>query len=288
MMRGFGAPSHVLTWLLMSVGYTAPSQQPTPSHAGVPSLPADSSPAFLLPPHIASQLAAAFNTMARATRVEDYRIDPASNNVGFKIGDFNDRSVGIVGYSIIQRGPDLSTEQTRRLSSFLKDPRGYCGRVFCGPISPGVAFRFVADGHIFTILVCFRCHEWEFWLDREYLGRDTFSALQPELLTLARELFPNDPVVAGIKRTESVGRWYQIAELQNPALTVEQRLELMSTWSARIIETVGEHELWREVGGHEYDYMGIVDPPVLVVITRPRGHEAILKLPGITDITPKP
>ncbi len=74
--------------------------------------------------------------------------------------------------------------------------------------------------------------------------------------------------------------------MQNPSLSQEQAGDLRSTWDQRIVGAVGDPERWREVGGGEYDFVYTPDPSIHVVITRPQGHDAIRKLPGIVDITP--
>ena len=228
----------------------------------------------------AARLAPAFEVIAAATTVESYRINP-----DVKITDAMDRSAGIVGYPIIEQGPNLNAGQVRRLASFVRDPGGYGGEVWCGAIEPGVAFRFRSRQGVLTILVCFRCKQWQFWLDGEKLGGDTFVGLQPMILALAREAFPQDKTLAMIAVAEQFGRWYEIAELRG-VHDLAQRSALLETWHGRIQDAVGDPEQWRTNGGSVHNLISTPEPSIVLVVTRQSGHDAIQRLPGIADITP--
>ena len=63
---------------------------------------------------------------------------------------------------------------------------------------PGVALRFVDGDEEMVVLLCFSCDEWGFHFDGKTRIEDNDGA-RSHLVRLARELFPDDPVVQALR-----------------------------------------------------------------------------------------
>jgi hypothetical protein len=231
-----------------------------------------------LPKDVAVGLQPAMDILQSDAAVESYRIDPV------RVADVLQ---GILGYPVIARGPQLNKAAARQLKSLVLDPRGYNGEVWCGAIEPGVAFRILSGERDFTILVCFKCKEWEFWLNGERLGKGYFVGLQPELLKLVQQVFPDDNVLRAIAPSETYGGIYSIDSLRGKRHTLsdEQRGEMIAGWKERIRTTVGDPAGWRDAGGGKHSLRTTEDGRGLIVITTSNGHAAIELLDGIRPVT---
>ena len=227
-----------------------------------------------LPKIVADSLQTAIDILQSASAVESYRIDPVRGA---------DVSRGILGYPVIARGPHLDKVAARQLKSLVLDPRGYIGDIWCGDIEPGVAFRIVSGERTLTILICFKCKEWEFWLNGKRVGGDYFIGLQPELLKLVQRVFPDDDSLKAIAPSETYGRIYRIDALRatRTVLSDDQRREIVDEWAEKIRKTVGDPDGWRDAGGTKHSLRATEDERGLIVITTANGHAAIELLDGI-------
>ncbi len=254
---------------------TYPIREQPPAHAAAsPSVENKSDALAKLPKHIAQSLRPAMYVLRSADVVESYRIGLA-RDVG--------PSRGIMGYPVIARGPPLDEAATRLLRNLILDPRGYNGELWCGEIEPGLAFRFVSGERVLTVLICFKCQEWEFWLNGERLGKDRFGGLQPELLRLVQRTFPTDQSLSVISPSETYGRIYHVEALraERNDLSNEQRSEIISEWEKKITNAVGDLSGWREAGGIKHALRVTEDEAGMIVITTAKGHAAITSLDGI-------
>jgi hypothetical protein len=267
----------VLSLMLVS-GCHAPKSHvglETSTEFSAASVSAEEKPA--LPKHVADGLRPAIDLLRSASFVESFRIAPARGA---------DAERGILGYPVIARGPQLDEAARRQLKSLILDPRGYNGELWCGDIEPGVAFRIVDGERALTVLICFKCKEWEFWLNGERLGKDYFVGLQPDLLKLVQRVFPNDDALRAIAPSETYGRIYRIDALraERNALSDDQRSEIIAQWEEKIRNAVDDPAEWRDAGGGKHFLRATEDERGLIVITTSNGHAAIKLLDGIKVI----
>ncbi|HEX8913729.1 MAG TPA: hypothetical protein VF796_15320 [Humisphaera sp.] len=251
-----------------------------------------------LPSDAAWSMAKTADIVHTATRVESYRIEPRSRREPAEDRDDVDgppatkpatapvAGPDLLGYPIVRRGPDLDGRTTRRLVGLMTDPRGYNGGVWRGAIRPGVAFRFVAaDGRTLTVLVCFKCQEWGFYIGDERLGQDSFGGLQPELLQLVRAVFPGDADLRDVPAIETYARTYAIDELSAPAAAATsetQRMAVNERWYVRVQADTGDPDGWRDNGGQAYSLRATADGRGLIVFATADRHAAVARLKGLT------
>lgn len=127
-----------------------------------------------------------------AERVESLRIDDGT-------GEFGPGVPRVSHYAVIATGPDLSAAQTERLRSLIFDGSNWDFHMAKAcEFMPGVDFRVHSAGRQVDVLLCFSCDEWAFWHGDKMRYEDNDRARR-SLLHLAREAFPDDPVLAGIK-----------------------------------------------------------------------------------------
>jgi hypothetical protein len=226
------------------------------------------------PKHASPAMESVIDVLRSAPIVERYRIAPTQGEPS---------TDAVVGYRIIARGPALDEATALQLAKLVVDPRCFHGELWCGEIEPGVAFRFVGKSHNLTILVCFKCQEWEFWLDGERLGIGTFFGVQPELLALVQRLFPADESLRAIQPSEVYGRVYAIQALDAiPKSDPQLRTKALDERTTKIMNAVGQPAEWIDNGGSKYWLREIEDQRGVNVITDAKGHAAILALDGIS------
>jgi hypothetical protein len=98
----------------------------------------------------------------------------------------------------------LTANEAQTLRSLLQSPWSYDWDVqTCGP-EYGVVFRFQSHGHTVRVAVCYRCEELGVFDgddDSSRLINDTkvFKPMRPQLVAIAREIFPNDKEIQGLK-----------------------------------------------------------------------------------------
>jgi hypothetical protein len=140
-----------------------------------------------------------------ATRVEAFRVDkdpdkakgkPASETIG--------------GFLIIGKGSEQQVDFGRKLTTVvLKDDTFFHTRsIQC--YWPGVAFRLWKGDKSVEVVICFNCANLTVgmtgtptYADRGPVRRpfgDSTNAVRAALVGLAKEAFPNDPEIQGMKR----------------------------------------------------------------------------------------
>lgn len=96
----------------------------------------------------------------------------------------------------------LNHNQRNRLRFILNDPNTYdFNSAKTCMFHPDVAVRFIPDDERdVTVVLCFTCNELAISAGRWNTGIEDFDAQRPALLTLVRELFPNDPYLRQLPR----------------------------------------------------------------------------------------
>jgi hypothetical protein len=273
-------PSVIFTALigLLAGCHANATPQPSDSSTRARGAPATDVAADAVPlqREAAGGLARAMDLLHSAEMVESFRIDPKHQDAAPNC---------ILGYPILARGPLLNETATQRLKDLILDPRGYNGALWCGDIQPGVAFRFRSGSRAFVVLVCFKCQEWEFWLDGERLGKDWFIGLQPQILRLVQQTFPADKVLKEIQPSEFFGRLYRIDALARSSnLPDEKRWELESQWETKIKAAVNDPNAWYGGGGSSDIRFTDGGGPGVIVLTTEKGHAAIRSLAGVVPL----
>ncbi|MBX7057685.1 MAG: hypothetical protein K1X75_06430 [Leptospirales bacterium] len=102
-------------------------------------------------------------------------------------------------FPVLQRGPLLTAEQAGRLQRMMINPQSYnFNSVKKCPFLPRLGLVFYKGDERAHILVCFSCNEWSFGSgDRGAI--EDMDSVRPELLRLARELFPDDQVFRSLE-----------------------------------------------------------------------------------------
>lgn len=174
-----------------------PAVTPVPVPANVVPTPIEQPPApddpgalrvarFLGPQRVAA--------LTRADRVETLRLKPWAGGAGVD-GDF-------YGHRIIGAGPALSPAQIDDVRRLVFDAGSYVWESAKGcEFEPGVALRFYGgDPNLkpVDVLLCFSCDEWAFHNHGAEASED-FDPIRPALLALVKALFPDDPVIQGLK-----------------------------------------------------------------------------------------
>ncbi len=90
-----------------------------------------------------------------------------------------------------------SPEWAARLRAVLGDSRNYQYAKPCVP-HPGVGVHFKGGPEQATLLLCFECDMLSFAKPGEFRWR-SFDPARAELVKLAREAFPLDPVIQGLR-----------------------------------------------------------------------------------------
>lgn len=106
---------------------------------------------------------------------------------------------GRIGRHLIQaQGPALSREQLREITSIVIDPRTYDFRLakLC-TFEPGVIFRLHRGAEEMMLLLCFKCDELMISIDGKSKTED-FDFARPRLVTVVKQLFPNDPEIQAL------------------------------------------------------------------------------------------
>ncbi|MCI0342492.1 MAG: hypothetical protein L0216_15355 [Planctomycetales bacterium] len=131
--------------------------------------------------------------LSTAETIESCRIGPPSETAPPKGVQYPD------DFRILGRGPDLDATQRKALQGLLREPSHYLFDSAKACIfEPGIALTFRSGARSGVVLLCFHCDEWGF----QRLGRDRyedFDPVRPQLVALVKELFPNDPVIQGLK-----------------------------------------------------------------------------------------
>ena len=136
--------------------------------------------------------------LAKATRVQAFRISAEETG---KVGDDY-----IAGHRITAKGKKLGEEFAEKMTKTLFDEKTYDGQsAKC--FEPGVAFRVWAGKEAVEVIICFRCTNFQVQVMGEKKDSDEVRefgfgpGLEP-FLALAREAFPDDREIQGLKSKE--------------------------------------------------------------------------------------
>lgn len=134
-----------------------------------------------------------------ATRVEVFRIDGEDGPHDRKPKTPGEGRIG--GFRVTAQGKEQGKEFASRLADILCDDKTYT-RNFASCFWPGVAFRVRKGEEVVEVLICFTC-------GNLYVGPPTKvarenvsfngSPLRPRLVRLAKEAFPQDKEIQGLK-----------------------------------------------------------------------------------------
>ncbi|HMV35621.1 MAG TPA: hypothetical protein PKD60_07000 [Turneriella sp.] len=120
--------------------------------------------------------------------------------------DSGAKKENLEGYVIKRKGKLLSPEQIKKLQAVIFDANTYdfkhskrCMFV------PYIGFIFEKSGKQAHALFCFTCNEVSFGRGGAQGNLEDFDAKRREILQLARELFPDDERLAGLKE-EGIGQ----------------------------------------------------------------------------------
>jgi hypothetical protein len=141
--------------------------------------------------------------LARATKVEVFRIDGGKDHEP-PVPPPGEGNVG--GFPVTARGYDQGPAFAARLAEVLSDEKTYADG-FAKCYWPGVAFRVWDDKECVDFIVCFFC-------DNFYLGPPSYQRVsengtfhgtpaRPLLVRLAKEAFPDDKEIQGLKEIRS-------------------------------------------------------------------------------------
>ena len=95
---------------------------------------------------------------------------------------------------------DLSPAQIRQIQNVLSAPNTYMfgARKECVP-HYGVRVRFEHDGETIDVNLCFDCKQLAVVRGGIIVGEEDFDRGNPELVTICRELFPDDAEIQALK-----------------------------------------------------------------------------------------
>jgi hypothetical protein len=127
-----------------------------------------------------------------ATSREAWRIDGMAGWVK-KEDDPRER---FLAYPIISGPVPIDDASTATLSDVLTDDDTYLWDIAKAcEFLPGVAFRFERDELQVDVLICFSCDELEVYLDGKEVGHEDFDPRRPDLVAVAKRLFPDDEAI---------------------------------------------------------------------------------------------
>lgn len=111
-----------------------------------------------------------------------------------------EKSENLEGYAIENKGKLLSPEQIKRLQAVIFNAATYDFNVQKRCVfNPYIGFIFEKSGKQAHALFCFSCDEVSFGREGKQGNLEDFDPARKEILALARELFPRDARLAGMK-----------------------------------------------------------------------------------------
>jgi hypothetical protein len=136
--------------------------------------------------------------VSAATKVEVFRIDPMDGPHQRTPKLLGQNRIG--GYLVTKQGTDPGADFIARLVDTLFDDSAYSDE-FAKCYDPGVVYRVWKDDEALDVIICYRCHN-------AYIGPPTERANEnvsllgkrwSDLVDLAKQAFPNDPVFDELK-----------------------------------------------------------------------------------------
>jgi len=125
--------------------------------------------------------------LIRDAAITAYRIDGMGRGAG--------PGKRLHGYPVLQGPVDVDEESRAALASVLLDDGTYewDSSKTC-EFLPGVLLRYEADVPV-DVLLCFSCDELEVFVGKRQVGHEDFDVRRPDLVRVAKRLFPNDPAI---------------------------------------------------------------------------------------------
>lgn len=130
----------------------------------------------------------AINTLKNATSVTAYRLPSPSYY-----------SEKLAAYEIASGPVSVPTELKGELTSILLAKSSYLwGEAKgCNP-DYGVRFQFQHNGDEVDVLLCFQCDILSVYHNGQSVGGGNFDPSSPELATIVKAIFPDDPAIQSI------------------------------------------------------------------------------------------
>jgi len=126
---------------------------------------------------------------------EAYRIDGMA---GWTHDDADQRRK-IHAFPIISGPVPIDDASAATLANVLTDDDTYLWDIAKAcEFMPGVALRYDGDETQIDILLCFSCDELEVYRDGQKVGHEDFDPRRPDLVRLAKHLFPDDQAIQGL------------------------------------------------------------------------------------------
>ena len=111
-----------------------------------------------------------------------------------------EKTENLEGYAITKKGGLLTPEQIKRLQAVIFNAATYDFVVQKRCVfNPYIGFIFEKSGKQAHALFCFSCDEVSYGRDGKQGNIEDFDPARKEILALARELFPRDTRLAGMK-----------------------------------------------------------------------------------------
>ena len=139
------------------------------------------------------------NTVQNATLVSALRIQPPAD-------DASEGSIKqLSGYKILSGPVVVPNQFLIELRKSILDGESYAwnaAKAACGPPNYGVRFQFLRDDEALDILVCFQCDIVGIYHNGNLVADMEFDAMRPQLVRIAKALFPGDAVIQSLPEKE--------------------------------------------------------------------------------------
>jgi hypothetical protein len=139
--------------------------------------------------------ATSMDVLTAPQTVEAFRLDPSNPPPAAlanapRLGDF-----------AVTAGPVAVDDATaRELTALLLDPATYDWvRAKGCDFTPGVGLRFTKDASRVELVLCFSCDELMIFRHGRRVGMEDFDAARPQLVAIAKRLFPEDEKIQALR-----------------------------------------------------------------------------------------
>jgi len=143
---------------------------------------------------------AARKPIAECAKIEAYRLESFLTTARREQQgeDLSDKQR--IGRGVVISGPvQVDKEMAKKIVALLTDPAAYRDRRNeCEPM-PGVAIRFVCEDQPRDVMICLECDVIYVMREGKSGGAVEFQPAHDRFVKLAKELFPNDPLIQKLK-----------------------------------------------------------------------------------------
>jgi hypothetical protein len=143
--------------------------------------------------------AARFRILDEANKVEVFRLDPNDGPYNKKPKLPGQTRIG--GYLVTAQGSDQGRDFAAKLAEILSDDATSTDE-FVKCYDPGVAFRASHDGETLDIIICYMCENLYYGPPTDHADENLAfhgSPRRADLVRLAKQAFPNDAEIQGLK-----------------------------------------------------------------------------------------